>query len=128
MIIKDGYRVVSSSIAGLCYDLPMKATRIKETEDVTFYSNETLLERNGVTVFSSNYALYGDMSNRVMSTLRAFSPSIEVYSIDEAFWDLSGMRCDLAHIQECWGIRTLLRRVFTMINARLSPESLQPLR
>ena len=34
---------------------------------------------------SSNYALYGDLSNRVMETLRTFSPQVEVYSIDEAF-------------------------------------------
>ena len=40
-------------------------------------------------VFSSNYALYGDMSRRVMKTLAAFAPNIEQYSIDEAFLDLS---------------------------------------
>lgn len=44
-----------------------------------------------VAVYSSNYALYGDMSNRVMNVLAEFSPGLEVYSIDEAFLDLSGM-------------------------------------
>ena len=44
-------------------------------------------EREGVAVFSSNYALYGDMSNRVMSLLAEFAPDLEVYSIDEAFLD-----------------------------------------
>jgi len=50
-----------------------------------------LLRRHGVAVFSSNYALYGDMSARVMAVLRRFSPGMEVYSIDEAFLDLSGL-------------------------------------
>lgn len=44
----------------------------------------------GVRVLSSNYTLYGDMSRRVVSTINDFSPSIEVYSIDETFVDLSG--------------------------------------
>ncbi len=48
-----------------------------------------LLRRHGVAVFSSNYALYGDMSARVMTTLAALAPEIEVYSIDEAFLDMS---------------------------------------
>ena len=41
--------------------------------------------------FSSNYALYADMSNRVVDILSSFSPNIEVYSIDESFLDLSGL-------------------------------------
>ena len=47
-----------------------------------------LIERHNVRVFSSNYALYGDLSHRVMETLRPFTPRLEVYSIDEAFLDL----------------------------------------
>ena len=39
--------------------------------------------------FSSNYSLYGDLSRRVMRTLKRFNSEIEVYSIDEAFLDLS---------------------------------------
>jgi DNA polymerase V len=49
------------------------------------------LKRHGIVAFSSNYALYGDMSERVMSIIEAHLPAIEVYSIDEAFADLSGM-------------------------------------
>lgn len=48
------------------------------------------LRRLGVKVFSSNYALYGDISDRVMQTLESMVPSVEIYSIDEAFLDLSG--------------------------------------
>ena len=56
-----------------------------------------LIRKNRVQVFSSNYALYGDMSARVMNTLRQFAPSLEVYSVDESFLDFSGMqRFDLA--------------------------------
>ena len=47
------------------------------------------LVKNKVEVFSSNYALYGDISRRVMRVLRTFSPKVEIYSIDEAFIDLS---------------------------------------
>lgn len=49
-----------------------------------------LIRRHDVQVFSSNYVLYGDMSQRVMETLGQFTPSLEVYSIDEAFLSLSG--------------------------------------
>ena len=53
-----------------------------------FFKIKNLIDRHQVQVFSSNYALYGDMSNRVMQTLAAFAPGIEIYSIDEAFLDL----------------------------------------
>ena len=56
-----------------------------------------LLRRHKVAVFSSNYPLYGDMSSRVMMTLAALAPDIELYSIDEAFLDMSSFgRYDLA--------------------------------
>lgn len=50
------------------------------------------LSRHNVHVFSSNYALYADMSNRVMTTLEDMAPVVEIYSIDEAFMNLTGMR------------------------------------
>ncbi len=58
---------------------------------VPFYQIEPYLTQQGVAVFSSNYALYADMSARVMSILEQESPRVEIYSIDEAFLDLSGM-------------------------------------
>ena len=54
-----------------------------------YFQAKHLIEKHGVTVFSSNYNLYGDMSMRVMDTLRTLSPAVEVYSVDEAFLDLS---------------------------------------
>ena len=56
-----------------------------------YFKCRSQLERHGVAVFSSNYALYGDMSARVMQILSRFCPAVEVYSIDEAFCDLSGV-------------------------------------
>ena len=55
------------------------------------FKREDFLKANGVYCFSSNYALYGDMSQRVMDTLRESAPEIEVYSIDEAFLNLEGI-------------------------------------
>ncbi|MBI9081135.1 MAG: SOS mutagenesis and repair protein UmuC, partial [Pseudodesulfovibrio sp.] len=49
-----------------------------------YFKCKDFLERNGVTVFSSNYALYGDMSARVMRVLARYCPDLEIYSIDEA--------------------------------------------
>lgn len=56
------------------------------------YQIKDLVSSHGVAVFSSNYTLYGDMSGRVMSMLAELSPEIEVYSIDEAFVNLDGIR------------------------------------
>lgn len=53
------------------------------------------LRRNGVVAFSSNYALYGDMSERVMTVIESLVPALEVYSIDEAFANLTGICGDL---------------------------------
>jgi len=50
-----------------------------------------ILSKNNVCVFSSNYALYGDLSRRVFETLYEFSPEVEIYSIDEAFVDLTDL-------------------------------------
>ena len=55
-----------------------------------YHLNKEKLTRHGVAVFSSNYALYGDMSRRVMDTLGTFTPELELYSIDEAFLNLAG--------------------------------------
>ncbi|MBL1265856.1 Y-family DNA polymerase [Candidatus Methylomicrobium oryzae] len=54
---------------------------------------QALIHRHKIQLFSSNYTLYADMSSRVMSILEEFTPSLEVYSIDEAFLDLTGV-CD----------------------------------
>ena len=54
-----------------------------------------IIEKHDVAVFSANFELYGDMSNRVFSILGGFSAKIEIYSIDECFLDLEGITTDL---------------------------------
>lgn len=77
-----------------------------------YFQIKDVLRRNGVQVFSSNYALYGDMSERVMTIIESMVPAVEVYSIDEAFADLTGIHGDLtafgrtirAAVHKCTGI------------------------
>lgn len=57
---------------------------------VPWFQIKALARRHGIIAFSSNYTLYADISNRVMSVLAEFSPQQEIYSIDECFLDLSG--------------------------------------
>ena len=64
-----------------------KALGIKMGEP--YFKAKDIIIKNDVQVFSSNYSLYGDLSRRVMRTLKRFNSDIEVYSIDEAFMDLS---------------------------------------
>lgn len=57
---------------------------------VPWFQIQAEVRKFGIVAFSSNYALYADMSNRVVEVLSGFSPNIEVYSIDESFLELSG--------------------------------------
>ena len=67
-----------------------KALGIKMGEPV--FKIREIIEKNNVYVFSTNFALYGDMSSRVMSLLSSMSPGTEIYSIDEAFMDFKGIK------------------------------------
>ena len=69
-----------------------KALGIKMGEP--YFKAKDIIVKNNVQVFSSNYSLYGDISRRVMRTLKRFNSEIEVYSIDEAFLDLSNFSDD----------------------------------
>ncbi|KAE9924616.1 translesion error-prone DNA polymerase V subunit UmuC, partial [Escherichia coli] len=57
-----------------------------------YFKCKDYFRQQGVVCFSSNYELYADMSNRVMTTLEEMCPCVEIYSIDEAFCDLTGVR------------------------------------
>ncbi len=59
------------------------------------FQMRSLIHRHQIQVFSSNYALYGDLSRRVMEVLGQFTPEVEVYSIDEAFLGLAGLSCEI---------------------------------
>ena len=67
-----------------------KALGIKMGEP--YFKVKELVKKNNVQIFSSNYSLYGDLSRRVMRVLKGFSDKIEIYSIDEAFIDLSHIK------------------------------------
>jgi len=77
-----------------------------------YFQVRATLRRHGIRAFSSNYALYGDMSQRVMTVIEGLVPELEVYSIDEAFAELSGMPGSLealgrrirAEVWQCTGI------------------------
>ncbi|KEY57114.1 translesion error-prone DNA polymerase V subunit UmuC [Serratia sp. DD3] len=56
-----------------------------------YFQAKNLIQRYQIACFSSNYALYGDMSARVMTTLEALAPKLEIYSIDEAFLNITGI-------------------------------------
>ena len=73
--------VIARSDEAKALGLPMGAPAFKF---------KTFFKANNIQLFSSNYALYGDMSSRVMRILEQFSPDVEVYSIDEAFLRLKG--------------------------------------
>lgn len=62
---------------------------------VPYFQIESLIERENIAVFSSNYCLYGDMSSRVMEALHLFSPETECYSIDEAFLKINTRKSNL---------------------------------
>jgi DNA polymerase V len=73
--------VIARSNEAKALGIPMGAPAFKHQE---------VFDKHGVRVFSANFALYGDMSNRVMSILSAYTPKMEIYSIDEAFLDFRG--------------------------------------
>ena len=70
-----------------------KALGIKMGEP--YFKVKELVKKNNVQIFSSNYSLYGDLSRRVMRVLKGFSDKIEIYSIDEAFIDLSHVKDEM---------------------------------
>lgn len=100
---------------------------------VPYWEVRSLLEEHKVQAFSSNYALYGDMSARAMDTLQQHCAEVEVYSIDEAFLRLSFHKQDLQQYGEqlrrvkelkgeaCYALKPLLARFVTGTEKVLSP-------
>lgn len=87
--------VVLSNNDGFLVSRSREAKALGLGDLVPYFQVEHLIKKHDVTVFSSNYQLYGDISNRVMTTLREYSPHIEVYSIDEMFLEFSRLPVDL---------------------------------
>ncbi|WP_040653004.1 Y-family DNA polymerase [Pseudogulbenkiania ferrooxidans] len=82
--------VVLSNNDGCVVSRSAEAKRLGVPMGAPYFTLKGQLERQGVAVFSSNYALYGDLSNRAMRLLAGYARAQEVYSIDECFLDLSG--------------------------------------
>jgi DNA polymerase V len=80
--------VISRSYEAKNLGIPMGAPEFKIRKE---------LQQKNIHVFSSNYALYGDLSNRVMKILETFTPNVEVYSIDEAFLNFDGIKVEDYH-------------------------------
>lgn len=80
--------IISRSYEAKEIGIPMGAPEFKVRDAI---------KQHNIKVFSSNYALYGDLSQRVMKILEKFCPSVEVYSIDEAFLNFDGMNISDYH-------------------------------
>jgi len=90
--LKDKPVVVLSNNDGCAISRSQEAKDIGIPMGAPIFKCQDLVNRHDVKVFSANFVLYGDMSGRVMSTLSAFTPELEVYSIDEAFLSLAGFK------------------------------------
>ncbi len=89
--------LVNKPVAVLSNNDGCIVSRSQEVKDlgikmaVPVHQIQHLINRHRIQLFSSNYTLYADMSNRVMQCLDAYAPLVEVYSIDESFLDLTGI-------------------------------------
>jgi len=81
--------VVLSNNDGCVISRSSEAKKLGIKMGEPYFKVKDLVTKNNVHIFSSNYALYGDISRRVMKILKEFSDKMEIYSIDEAFIDLS---------------------------------------
>lgn len=82
--------VILSNNDGCIVARSAEAKKLNFKFGLPYFKHKKLIKKHNVQVLSSNYTLYGDMSKRVMDTLKLFSPDIEIYSIDEAFLLLNG--------------------------------------
>lgn len=82
--------VVLSNNDGCVIACSAEAKQLGIAPGEPYFKQKERFRRSGVACFSSNYELYADMSNRVMTTLEEMVPRVEIYSIDEAFCDLTG--------------------------------------
>lgn len=82
--------LVLSNNDGCVVAMSAEAKAMGIRRGVPLFEVRDLIRKHNAAVFSSNYTLYADMSRRVMEVLRDFSPDVEVYSIDEAFLDITG--------------------------------------
>ena len=93
--LRDKPIVILSNNDGCIVARSKEAKALNIPDLQAYFKIKEVLAAQKVQVFSSNYALYGDISKRIMETLKTFSPEVEVYSIDEMFIGLNGFTNDL---------------------------------
>ena len=93
--LKNKPVVVLSNNDGCAISRSNEAKALGVVMGAAWFKMQELVKQHGIIGLSSNYALYADMNNRVMTMLNDFSPNQEVYSIDECFLDLTGFNRDL---------------------------------
>ncbi len=97
--LKDTPVVVLSNNDGCVVARSREAKLLGIKMGVPVFQIKAEMQRHGILAFSSNYALYADLSSRVMRTLEEMAPRVEVYSIDEAFLDLTGIESALSLVE-----------------------------
>ena len=97
--LKDTPIVVLSNNDGCVVARSREAKLLGIKMGVPVFQIKSEMQRHGILAFSSNYALYADLSSRVMRTLEEMAPRVEVYSIDEAFLDLTGIESVLSLVE-----------------------------
>ena len=97
--LKDTPVVVLSNNDGCVVARSREAKLLGIKMGVPVFQIKSEMLRHGILAFSSNYALYTDLSSRVMRTLEEMAPRVEVYSIDEAFLDLTGIESALSLVE-----------------------------
>ena len=97
--LKDTPVVVLSNNDGCVVARSREAKSLGIKMGVPVFQIKSEMQRHGILAFSSNYALYADLSSRVMRTLEEMAPRVEVYSIDEAFLDLTGIESALSLVE-----------------------------
>lgn len=97
--LKDTPVVVLSNNDGCVIARSREAKSLGIKMGVPVFQIKAEMQRHGILAFSSNYALYADLSSRVMRTLEEMAPRVEVYSIDEAFLDLTGIESAISLVE-----------------------------
>lgn len=97
--LKDTPVVVLSNNDGCVVARSREAKSLGIKMGVPAFQIKAEMQRHGILAFSSNYALYADLSSRVMRTLEEMAPRVEVYSIDEAFLDLTGIESAISLVE-----------------------------
>jgi len=102
--------IVLSNNDGAIVALSKEAKKLGIKRFAPYFQAKDIIKRNKVTCFSSNYALYGDISARIMTTLEELAPELTIYSIDEAFLKITGIDASESFLAFGQRVRTPVRQ------------------